>query len=155
MQFQQRPYLSAIYGVDDRNLVLRCSRQVEKSTLLCNRILFEATTTPGTKMVLVCPRQDQARVFSSSRLHPAIKGSPLIKRALLGDVKRPLQVMHLRFANESELFIRAAYHSADAARGLSADILLIDEVLVVDSGLEVRELRIDDAKGVGIDIYHV
>lgn len=35
--------------------------------------------------------------------------------------------MNLQFQNESQLFIRAAFHSADPVRGLSADLLFVDE----------------------------
>ena len=33
ISFEGRPYLPAIYGVTARNLVLRCSRQTEKSKI--------------------------------------------------------------------------------------------------------------------------
>ncbi len=132
--FEGRPYLPAVYAVANRNLVLRCSRQVEKSTLLCNRIIYEALNSPGIQMVLVCPRLEQARIFSSSRLLPTVEGSPLIRRILLGEGSRRPQVMNVRFKNGSELFIRAAFHSADQVRGLSADILFIDEFQDIADG---------------------
>ena len=40
----------------------------------------------------------------------------------------------MRFANDSHVFVRAAYHSADAARGISADLLLVDEFQDVAAG---------------------
>src|SRR5207302_4698336 len=50
------------------------------------------------------------------------------------------QVMNLRFANGSEVYIRAAYHSADSARGIDADILLVDEFQdIADGHLPVLE----------------
>lgn len=127
ISFADRAYLDGVYAAIDRNLILRCSRQVEKSTMLCNRIIYEAVTNPGTSMIFVCPRQEQAAVFSKTRLIPAIEQSPLVRRVLLGDRGRRPQVMNLRFNNESQLFIRAAYHSADPVRGLSADLLFVDE----------------------------
>lgn len=127
ISFAGRGYLDGVYGATNRNLIMRCSRQVEKSTMLCNRIIYEAVTNPGTSMIFVCPRQEQAAVFSKTRLIPAIEQSPLIRRVLLGDRDRRPQVMNLRFKNESQLFIRAAFHSADPVRGLSADLLFVDE----------------------------
>jgi hypothetical protein len=127
ISFADRAYLDGVYSAIDRNLIMRCSRQVEKSTMLCNRIIYEAVTNPGTSMIFVCPRQEQAAVFSKTRLIPAIEQSPLVRRLLLGDRDRRPQVMNLRFKNESQLFIRAAFHSADPVRGLSGDLLFVDE----------------------------
>ncbi len=127
IKFTDRGYLREVLASTAKRLVLRCSRQVEKSTPLINRVLYHAATVPGIQMVLVCPRLEQASTFSNTRLMPAIADSPFIRRLLLGRRKRRLKVMDCRFANGSELFVRAAFHSADAVRGLSADVLFIDE----------------------------
>ena len=42
ISFEDRPYLPAIYASNKRNIVLRCSRQTEKSTFLANTIIHEA-----------------------------------------------------------------------------------------------------------------
>jgi hypothetical protein len=131
--FAGRPYLPAVYAAR-RNLVLRCSRQTEKSTFLVNTILYEACTQPGIQMIFVCPRMEQARVFSRSRLLPSLEQSPLIRRQLLGSSSRRPQVTNLQFANGSTLFVRAAYHTGDACRGLSASLLLVDEFQDVAEG---------------------
>lgn len=137
ISFAGRPYLLAIYACTERNLVLRCSRQTEKSTFLVNTILYEACTRPGIQLLLVCPRVEQARVFSNSRLLPALHDSPVIRRALLGKRGRRPRVMDLEFVNGSRLFIRAAYHSGDSCRGLSIQLLLVDEVQDVAADLPV------------------
>ena len=134
IRFAGRPYLPALYASRARNLVLRASRQVEKSTFLVNTILHAACLHPGVQMLFVCPRAEQARVFSRSRLIPALEQSPLIRRSLLGTSKRPPQVTNLRFVNDSQLYVRAAFHSADAARGISADLLLVDEFQDIAAG---------------------
>lgn len=134
ISFADRLYLPAIYASRGRNLVLRCSRQTEKSTFLVNTILFEACTNPGIQMLFVCPRVEQARVFSHSRLLASLEQSPLIRRWLLGKRGRRPQVMNMQFDNGSGLFVRAAYHSGDACRGLSADLLLVDEFQDVAEG---------------------
>src|SRR4051812_38046054 len=61
--FEGRPYLHAVYAAAGRRLVLRASRQVEKSTLLCNRILFDAVRMPGRQILFVSPRDEQSRLF--------------------------------------------------------------------------------------------
>ena len=126
IRFEGRHYLDDIYRVDRRNLVLRCSRQTEKSTFLANTILYECCTRPGIRIVFVCPRLEQAQVFSRSRLLQIIERSPYVRRTLL----RPNQhapVMNMDFRNGSSVHIRAAFNSADACRGLSADLLVVDE----------------------------
>ena len=107
ISFDGRPYLPAIYAVTDRNLVLRCSRQVEKSTFLANTIIYEACTRPELQMLFVCPREEQARRFSHDRLLPAIKQSPLVRRLLLGTTRQDPPVMNMEFRNGSRLFLRA------------------------------------------------
>ena len=127
IRFDDRPYLPAVYAASHSNLVIKASRQVEKSTFLCNTILHEACTNPGVQILFVCPRENQSRVFTHSRLLPAIEDSPLIRRTLFGRSKQRPPITNMRFANGSQLFVRAAFLSADAARGISSDLLLIDE----------------------------
>jgi Phage terminase large subunit gpA, ATPase domain len=134
MTFTGRRYLGKVLASTAQRLVLRCSRQVEKTTLLVNRILYNAVMDPGIQMLLVCPRREQASTFSNSRLIPAIADSPFIRRVLMGRTSRRLPVMNCRFANGSELFVRAAFHSADAVRGLSADVLFVDEFQDIAAG---------------------
>jgi hypothetical protein len=113
-----------------------------------NTILFEACAHPGLQMLFVCPRQEQARGFSRTRLLPAIEQSPLICRTLLGQTRRQLPVMNLEFKNGSRLFIRAAYNSADACRGLSAQLLMVDEFQDIAPGnLPILQETLSHAAG--------
>jgi hypothetical protein len=127
IEFQDRPYLSAVYRSDRRRQVIRASRQVEKSTFLTNSIIHLALRHPGIHIVCVFPRREQALVFSRARLLETIEDSPLIKRALLGSKGRKPQVMNLDLVNGSKVSVRAAFRTADAVRGLDADALVIDE----------------------------
>jgi len=61
ISFQERPYLPAVYDCRQGNLVLRCSRQTEKSSFLANTILYETCTSPGIRVLLVCPRYEARR----------------------------------------------------------------------------------------------
>jgi hypothetical protein len=140
ISFENRPYLPAVYQSDARRLVIRASRQVEKSTFLVNSIIYLAVCFPGIHIVCVFPRQEQAQVFSTSRLLGTIEGSPVIQRVLLGKKGRKPRVMNLRFKNRSEVYVRAAYHTADAVRGLDADVLIVDEFQdIATGGLPVIE----------------
>lgn len=85
-------------------------------------------------MLFVAPRLEQALVFVRSRLFPSLQQSPLIRRTLLGRRGRRPQLMKIEFSNGSALHVRAAYHSADASRGLSAQVLLVDEFQDIAAG---------------------
>jgi hypothetical protein len=147
ISFEGRRYLPAIYEAASRgNLVLRCSRQVEKSTLLANLITYLAVQFPGMQMLFVCPREEQALTFSRDRLAPTVLRSPLIKR-LLSPQSARMPAKNITFANQSQVHIRSAFHSADACRGLSADVLLIDEYQDIAGGyLPVLEETLSHAK---------
>jgi len=134
LSFEERPYLRDVYNSTARRIVLRCSRQVEKTTFICNVVVHAAVTLPGVHIVVVFPRQDQASVFANSRLRPVVKESPLIRRILLGARPKKWKVTHMRFINGSEVYIRAAFHSADAVRGIDADYLLVDEYQDIAGG---------------------
>jgi hypothetical protein len=134
ISFPDRPYLPAIYAARPRRLVLRTSRQVEKSTFLANSLVYELCTRAGIRILVATPRLEQAYFFVQSRLQPAIEQSPTIRRHLLGSPPKKFQVKNMRFKNGSELYVRAVFRSADAARGISADILLVDEYQDVASG---------------------
>jgi phage terminase large subunit GpA-like protein len=114
------------YRSTARNLVIRASRQVEKSTFLANRMVYDAYRFPGIQILFVSPRIDQAHLFSSARLQPVIWDSPILRRRLWPH-ERPIRVRDIRFHNGSRIFIRSAFHSADGCRGISADELFIDE----------------------------
>jgi hypothetical protein len=134
VDFSGRPYLSAIYASNAPNLVVRASRQVEKSTFLALTILYLAATQPGIQILFVSPRIDQARFFAQFRLIAMLEDSPVLRRHLIGTSRRRLPVTRMQFANGSSVFMQAAYHSADAVRGISADVLLVDEFQDIASG---------------------
>ena len=133
ISFLDRPYLRSIYAVNRGNLVIRASRQVEKSTFLANTIIHAAWCDPQARILLVLPRIEQAGVFSRDRLLPAIQNSPILRRLLLGPGSTA-QVTNLRFSNGATLAIRAAFRSADSSRGISANLLLVDEFQDIASG---------------------
>jgi hypothetical protein len=131
--FSDRPYLRAIYAADRGNLVVRASRQVEKSTFVANSIIFEACRDPSARILFVAPRFEQGRSFSHERLLPTLQDSPCIRRHLLGRGHR-LRITEMQFSNGARVNIRPAFNSADACRGLSATRLFIDEVADIAAG---------------------
>jgi len=135
VRFDRRPYLEAIHNVHNRNVILRTSRQVEKSTYLTHRVVHHLVSRPGSAVIYVVPRERQANSFARTRVHAAILESPLV-RSYLGLPKRSaLPVKDIGFPNGSWLHIRSAYRSADGVRGLSASMLVVDEFQDVASGI--------------------
>jgi hypothetical protein len=129
-----RPYLPAIYQSTARRLVLRASRQVEKTTFVLVSILYYAVQYPGCRIIVVCPRQEQAHLLSRSRLQPLLMNSPLVARCLLGRKPRHVPVTDIRFANGSQVYFRAAFLSPDAVRGIDGDFLFVDEFQDIAGG---------------------
>ena len=103
---------------------------------------------PGIHIVVVFPRREQAMVFSKSRLLPTIASSPVLRRVLMGATKRKLDATHMRFANKSEVFIRAAFHSADAVRGI--DEILADRRLQDIAGADLPVLEESASLGLSL-----
>jgi hypothetical protein len=134
IRFDGRPYLAAITAATERNVVLRASRQVEKSTFLALKILYLAAACRGIQLLYVAPRQEQALLFSHQKLTPLLDASPLLREALLGNSRRKPPVKQMLFNNGSQLFVRAAFHSGDAVRGISADVLFVDEFQDIAAG---------------------
>lgn len=127
LRFDERPYLPAIYAAYPRDVVLRCSRQVEKSTFIANSILFELATKPGRAICYVAPRQQQSHLFSRERIGRTILHSPLLLARLRNYSQAKIPVADIEFANGSVLYIRSAFRDADSARGISIQSLYLDE----------------------------
>lgn len=134
IDFAGRDYLRAIYNSPAQRLVLRASRQVEKTTFLANAIAHAVVDNPGITILFVAPRDQQAHMFTKTRLMPVLQDSPVLRRALLRGQQRKPGIRDLLFANGSMVHTRSAFHSADAVRGLSADLLVIDELQDIAAG---------------------
>lgn len=126
ISFADRPYLTLIHDRRPAKLVLRCSRQVEKSTTLAILLLLNAAQDPGSTALVVLPRQEQLRVFRDTKLLPILHGSPALKRLLAGRGSR-ITATQMLLANGAQIHLRAAFNSADAARGISCSFLVLDE----------------------------
>jgi hypothetical protein len=132
VRFEDRPYIDGIYGVLDKNIVIRAGRQVEKSSYISFRIVYELTK-PNTKVLLVCPRDKQAMTLINSRFKPLLTQSPLLQE-MLGMPKGRLNPRMMQFGNGSQLFVGSAFTSADSVRGVSADLLICDEYQDIAAG---------------------
>jgi hypothetical protein len=129
-----RPHFWDIYASQAKNLVVRASRQCEKSTFLVNRIIYDAVQSPGIKILLVSPRKEQGDLFSRDRLQPMILNSPVVRQVLWPYENRRMPIENITFQNGSRVYFRSAFHDANSVRGISADELFIDEYQDVAHG---------------------
>ena len=132
VRFPGRPYIDGIFAATNRNLVIRAGRQVEKSSYITFRMSYELIR-PGTRVLLVCPRELQTNHLMKSRFIPLLESSPLLGQSL-GMPRGRLNPRDIRFRNGSQLYARSAFNSADGVRGVSADLLICDEYQDVAAG---------------------
>ena len=92
-----------------RNLVLRASRQVEKSTFSGGQHLVLGRCESGHPDPVCLPATRTGPVVCADSVdcHPG--NSPILRGALVGNTRRHLPVTNLKCANGSNLFVRAAY----------------------------------------------
>jgi len=125
--FTGRNYLLPLYDRNDKDILLKTGRQVEKSTFLANNLIVTSSVKSYNKALYVSPSHSQTRQFSNEKLRSAVDGSPIIKK-YLQDHQVSAQVFEKGFTNGSYIFLRSAFRTADRARGISARNLCLDEL---------------------------
>jgi hypothetical protein len=124
--FDGRRYLRQIYDTDARRLLLKCGRQVEKSTLLGNKLLAMSCIIQALNSLYVSPTNQQTKVFSQDRLKEPVETSEYLKSWTT--TKLSDNVFLKKFINRSQVTLRYCYMSADRCRGIPADLICIDEL---------------------------
>lgn len=124
--FAGRRHLHQIYDTPMRRVLLMCGRQVEKSTLLGNRMLSLCCLIPAYKVLYVSPSMTQTKTFSNDRVKEPIETSPVL-RAYTNKMLSQ-NVLEKQFVNRSKITLRYAFLNADRARGIPAHALCIDEL---------------------------
>jgi hypothetical protein len=123
--FEGRPYLPSVYDTSSRRVLIKSSRQCEKSTYLGNLSLAYTTLNVAFKVLYVTATGQQATVFSVDRVRDPIEISPLL--TAMTTTKLAQNVLFKQFKNRSQIRIRYAFLSADRTRGISSDLTVIDE----------------------------
>jgi len=124
--FEGRRYLQQIYDTPSKRTLLKCGRQVEKSTLLGNKLLSYCCITQALNALYVSPTNQQTKVFSQDRLKEPIETSEYLKTWTT--TKLSDNVFLKKFINRSQITLRYCYMSADRVRGIPADVICIDEI---------------------------
>lgn len=124
--FAGRRYLRQVYDTASKRTLLKCGRQVEKSTLLGNKLLSYSCIIQALNALYVSPTNAQSKVFSQDRLKEPIETSPYLKSWTT--TKLSDNVFLKKFINRSQITLRYCYMSADRVRGIPADVICIDEI---------------------------
>lgn len=124
--FEGRRHLFQIYDTPVRRVLLKCGRQVEKSTLLGNRLLSFSCLIPAYKSLYVSPSMTQTKTFSNDRIKEPIETSPVLRAYTSNMLSQ--NVLEKQFANRSKITLRYAFLNADRVRGIPAHSLCIDEI---------------------------
>jgi hypothetical protein len=128
-----RSYLKPIYDLSiqhpegSRNMILMWARQCEKSTTAACKSIALMASIPNMKALFIQPRFAQVSVFSQQRFKKIAEDSPRIAEEMLSTMNI-WQVGMKEFNNGSIANFRSCYLSADATRGVSADLVNIDEL---------------------------
>lgn len=127
--FKDREYLIPIYDSPYPKRFIKAGRQVEKSTSLCNIMIQEMACQPYMNALYVSSSSVQTGVFSTSYFKDTLRGSPALETYYRpGSSKYTDKVYEKQFTNNSRAFFRYAFLSADRTRGISARMLLLDEI---------------------------
>lgn len=124
--FDDRKYLKQIYDTSNKRTLLKCGRQVEKSTMLGNKLLSYCCIQTALNALYVSPTNQQTKVFSQDRLKEPIETSEYLKAWTT--TKLSDNVFLKKFINRSQITLRYAYLNADRCRGIPADVICLDEL---------------------------
>lgn len=120
------PFMRRVYNSDADKIVLKCSRQVGKSTTLANVMLANTAMMPDLRQLYVSPSVKQTQEFSRDKIEPVIRQSPFMRKYMVNS-KMVQNVLKKKFTNRSAIDLRYAHLDADSIRGISADMNFFDE----------------------------
>lgn len=144
--FQGREYMKGLYDMvveyptGCRNQIWQAGRQVEKSTTQSAKSAALGIAYQAYKTLYIAPRFDQVTVFSQQRFKPMCEDSEEIQGRWVDPHNCLWQVGAKMFLNGSIFNFRSCYLNADAARGITAWHLLVDEIQdVVSDAIPILE----------------
>jgi len=124
--FGPRPHLRRCYDTPANRVLLKCGRQVEKSTFLGNYALTYCCMVPGYRALYVSPSGRQTDTFSKDRIKEPIDTSPMLRRFTTKMLSQ--NILEKQFVNRSKITLRYAFLNADRTRGIPAWLLELDEI---------------------------
>lgn len=109
-------------------MLFMTSRQIGKSTLLSVRQTLPSLLFPNFETLYVSPSWKQTKEYSQTRVEPLIRESDYVRDVGLIDKHCHRGTETKSFTNGSRMVFRYAFYNADRARGISAQLLLLDEI---------------------------
>ena len=125
-QFEGRRHMRQLYDTRAKRLLLKCGRQVEKSTLLGNSAIAHSCMVSGFRTLYVSPSATQTKTFSVDRIKEPLETSDILRSYTTTALQQ--NVFEKQFVNRSKITLRYAFLNADRVRGIPAWKLLIDEL---------------------------
>jgi hypothetical protein len=119
-------FMIPIYNGGYDRIVMKCSRQVAKSTTIAALQVLESAIRPHWRSLYVSPTTLQTRQYSNEKLRPTIYESPFLKK-FFTDNHVIDQVFEKTLLNGSYMFLRYAFLSPARARGIPASRVFFDE----------------------------
>jgi hypothetical protein len=126
LQLDSHAFMLPVYNSNHQRQVLKCSRQVAKSTTIATMQVVESLTHNHWRSLYVSPSALQTRQYSNEKLRPTIYDSPFVKKYFTGKTVTD-QVFEKTLSNGSYMFLRYAFLSAARARGIPASRVFFDE----------------------------
>jgi len=120
-------HLYPIYNKASSSTLLKFGRQTHKSTSVAYKLTLPALKYENYHSLYVAPTGNQVSVFSTDKLDGALFGSETIVDHYF-DTKTKSQISYKEMRNNSKVYLRSAFHTADSIRGISADNTTIDEI---------------------------
>jgi hypothetical protein len=124
--FEGRRHMMRIYDTPSKRILLKCGRQVEKSTLLGTSAITYSCMVPGCRTLYVSPSATQTKTFSVDRIKEPLETSHVLRSYTTTALQQ--NVFEKQFVNRSKITLRYAFLNADRVRGIPAWRLLIDEI---------------------------
>lgn len=131
LSFKDHPYMPGMIDCTAPRKLYKCSRQVGKSVADCLELtvdpMFTNLPVKAMRSVYVSPSEKQAQQFSIEKLQPMIYESPRY-RTMYTDNRSRRDVFLYTLSNGAQIYLRAAFKSADRVRGIPADKIVVDEI---------------------------
>lgn len=134
------PWCPAIYDGEYSKILLKCGRQVAKSTTIAAFMIAECIGMPHFKTYYISPSAEQTRKFSHTRISKILAYSPELRKFFVGP--ESIDNVYLRMLrNGAEMAFTYADEDPDRARGYSADRSCFDEIqdMILDAVVPVIE----------------
>lgn len=108
-----------------RAIVLKCGRQVSKSTSAASQGIIQAACFPYFNTLFVTPLGETVTRFSQNYVQAFIDDSPV--KSLLVHPKAPQRVLQRSLRNRSILYFSFAFLNVTRTRGINVDKVTYDE----------------------------